>query len=139
MYQYDVIPIVINSNHTRFFLSKKIRIEYEKTTNKIIRDMRDINLRSDPVLINIIKKYKREASLEIDSLTIWLIPRFMEKYVQIDEYDGLETISLLCDKYKIDSINKINNSDFICPEKKKKIINKIINMVIPDPKKIRND
>jgi hypothetical protein len=128
--EFNLVPVVINECYGGFDISADVLTEYNKKTNKDLKYC-GVN-RTDPILIDIIRKLGKKSFAKFAYLSIYLIPDFMLEYYDIKEYDGLEHIVLLPDKYKIDQIRIINNSDY-SPEKKFKKINKILDLDIPGP------
>jgi len=97
----NYIGVVIHPVYGGFDLDKEDMIKlYGKEDNAIIRH--------DKRVVDLVKKKKNIGKYE--KLSIIYIPEYMKEYYKIDEYDGLESLKLLDDKYKINEIKKIIES-----------------------------
>ena len=97
----NYIGVVIHRAYGGFGLDK------EDMINLYGAEYHDI-IRHDKRVVDLVKKKKNIGKYE--QLSIIYIPEYMKEYYKIDEYDGLESLELLDDKYKINEIKKIIES-----------------------------
>ncbi len=130
----EYIKVVINNCYGGFGLSKVALEMYNKLTGKNFEYYWYIS-RTDPILIKTVEEMGDVANDKYSCLHIVKVPAYMKDFYEITEYDGLESVVLLRDKYKVSEINRINNSDIDATEKKNQInsmIQKEIDNVIDE-------
>ena len=108
------IPVVIHKNSGGFsIINKRDNTDYSKN-------------RSNDELVNAVQiisgsrdKFRSQSSYQIewDNYQIVFIPYYMNDHYIITEYDGAETLELLPEKYKLDEIVKILDSNLSADEK----------------------
>ena len=85
----------------------KLRKNDEKIKNEL--SIYENKIRTDPILIQIFYELGPEFNDNYSKIYIKKIPKIYEKYYDIQEYDGLESVSIDYSKYKFDNLkNKIN-------------------------------
>jgi hypothetical protein len=110
----EYIFVLYNMSYGGFDLSEKA----EKLYNK---ELYDYERRYDPDLIKIYKKLGSEINGEFSSIIAKKIPKIYRDYIIIDEYDGMESVTINYDKYNLDTIKNIIENDENNDEKIKKI------------------
>ena len=108
------IPVVIHTGFGGFSIINK-------------RDNTDYSInRSNDELVNAVKiisdsrdefRSQSDDAIKWDNYQIVFIPNYMNDHYIITEYDGGETLELLPEKYKLDEIVKILNSNLSADEK----------------------
>lgn len=112
----ELIPVLYNSQYGGFGFSDEVVRLYKERTNK------DIDYiyceRTDKILIDLCLKLGDKANNKYCTLKVEYIPKKYEKYIQIREYDGLESVCIDYKSYKMDKIKEIcNNNDLTNSEK----------------------
>jgi hypothetical protein len=116
----EKVPILINQSYGGFRFSQKAVDEYNKrnllinpNANPINVYNDDMNIRSSPLMIEIVQEFGKDAYTNYSNMGIeYVIGEFLN-FINISEYDGLESINYDISSYKLDRINGIiNNSQF---------------------------
>jgi len=130
MNSQEKIPMLLNVCYGGYGFSKKATQMYKERksvkTNSYLFGLP----RCDPISIQIVRELGQEANGDCSDLRIVEIYKELEDYVRVDEYDGTESFSYQIDKYKLDQIKKINNSE-ISPLDKFQKINEVIDFILP--------
>jgi hypothetical protein len=101
----EKIQVLYNGCYGRWHPSAKACELYK--IRKIINGIY-IRRRSDPVFIQIFNELGDEFDDKYSKTMIIEIPKIYENYYEIEEYDGLESVTINYTKYKLDKIeNKI--------------------------------
>jgi len=129
----EFTEVLLNGCYGGFGFSELAKEEYKKiSSNKKISYFRDI--RTDPKMINIVKKFGKFANGEYSKIYIEKINSKLINYFTIHEYDGQESLDINIEKYILDRINYIISQDInsdIKIIKIKEIINEQI-IISPD-------
>jgi len=88
----------------------------------------DDNLRSDPIMIQIVKELKAEANGIHANLTIVNIRTKYKNHFYVDEYDGFEHIEYSVSRYKLDTIKEVLSSSLSSDDK----LNQIDQIIISE-------
>lgn len=96
--------VLYNICHGGFSFSYDFIKEYNKRTNRS-----DTNywadLRKDPIAIEIFEeKGSQWCSGQYSRLALQKLPKFLENYYEISDYDGMESVELNIDKYYKDLV-----------------------------------
>ena len=110
-----MIEVMYNNQHGGFGFSKTAMDQYHylklaANPHYININMHDI-VRSDPLMISIVKTLGQEANGRRSNIVIEEIPRQYRYFYHIDEYDGLEDIRIHYDGYKLHAIRQIIESN----------------------------
>lgn len=120
--------VLLNGWYGGFGFSKLAREEYKKYNPEKKFKTRD--LRIDPIMIDIVKKFGIFANDDYAKIYIQKFNSKLLNYFTIDSYDGQESLSFNIEKYKLDRINDIIcqdiNSDIKIQKIKEVIDEKII-------------
>ena len=109
-------PVLVNKCYGRFGLSDEIYDEYEKKYKKInpnfgnremYETLHDPYIRTNNLLIELVKKYGEKANDIYSKIKIEYIPKKYEKAFYIYEYDGMESIRINYDKYRHQKLKDI--------------------------------
>lgn len=110
----ESIDILYNNCYGGFSLSDYALSEYYNRENNIDTDMNDSLIqRHDPILVNIYQEIGDKINGSHSKIEIKKIPKKYKKYYVINEYDGLESVGIDYNLYKLDKIKEIvnNNTD----------------------------
>lgn len=126
----ETVRVIINKSYGGFCVSQKAIKEYNSQMKKINPQHTDVSQyayeisRYDPILVSIVEKMGKKANGDYSELEIVDIPKEYIHFMTIHEYDGVETIKVDFEKYRIAKIREIINStdDFEMQHNKIKII-----------------
>ena len=90
----DYLEIVVNTRHGGFGLSDEAKMLYGEPFPYEVE-------RTDPKLVEIVKKLGDRANGDFAELRVQRIPRQYTDFYRIDEEDGWECVVVEYDKYKI--------------------------------------
>lgn len=130
----ESVPVVINQCYGGFGLSGLALTMYNKLTDTKVEYADNIE-RTDPILVKIVRELKKEANDTCAQLQICKIPNYMLNFYTISEYDGMESVKLKTDQFKISVIKQINNDADLDHKDQQVLINKIIEIDIPHPQR----
>jgi len=108
--------IIINSCYGGFSFSDKAIEEYKKQlqamgSNIVFDDNKkyrcDDDLRKDPIMIDIVRRLRKESNGRHAKLEIEKYNAELSDYIVIKEYDGQEYIDANIQQYKIDLIKNV--------------------------------
>ena len=108
--------IIINSCYGGFSFSDKAIEEYKKQlqamgSNILFDDNKkyrcDDDLRKDPVMIDIVRRLRKESHGRHAKLTIDRYNPELTKYIKIKDYDGREWIDADIELYRMDLIKNV--------------------------------
>ena len=103
----EEIEVLYNDCYGGWTLSNKAKELYKLRKNNLSNAY--ISKRSDPILIQIYNELGDKFDDKFSKTNIKKIDKIYEKYYDIEEYDGLESVIINYDKYNLDKIkNKIN-------------------------------
>lgn len=117
--------ILLNRCYGGFSFSEEAMKEYytkSKSTTAMLPDYEENQIdyqtldkgreisRTDPVMIEIVKRLGQKANGSCASIQIACIPQKYTNYHCIDEYDGYESIGILFKDYKFDQIKTTINA-----------------------------
>lgn len=107
-------PIMIKNGRNYFEYSQVAIDEYNKRKSLIDPIFepvtQDYDSRRDPVMIDIVISMGKNA-FSRGGLKIEYVHTKYKDYIQYDEYDGIESFDYDLERYKLDKIKKICNSD----------------------------
>lgn len=120
-----MITVLYNNCYGGFSVSKKAKKIYNermsqqnpeykhRSTNEVYDDFYDTSRRHDPLLVSIYNELGEEFNgAKYTKIKIKTIPKKYENAYIIHEYDGLESVSVDNNKYKLNAIeNIIHNFD----------------------------
>jgi len=92
------IEIMINKCYGGFSFSAAAKCAYKERTGST--DAR----RHDPLMIQIVKEMGSKANGPHAAIEVHEIPAKFENHYEIDDYDGMESVIILYDRYKNDAI-----------------------------------
>ncbi len=98
--------VLFNRCYGGFSFSKQAMREYFEKTGLVHEEHnqgRDIS-RTDPVMIEIVKRLGKEASGTHANIDIHHVPKKYKDFFFISEYDGYESVGILYYKYKLHEI-----------------------------------
>ena len=98
--------VLFNRCYGGFSFSDEAVKEYAAKTQKEIRkccQCRELS-RTDPVMIEIVKRLGKKASGTHANIDIHHVPLKYKDFFTINEYDGYESVCILYDKYKLHQI-----------------------------------
>lgn len=81
--------------------------------------------RFDPIMVEIVRQFGKAASAKYSNIMLVDVYEELKDYIEINEYDGMESFTYLFSKYKLDKIKEITESQedsSIKIEKIKKIL-----------------
>lgn len=135
----EMISVLYNNCYGGFSLSKKAKELYNERMSQLdpeykprsvddyYDDFYDTAFRHDPLLVSIYHELGEEFNGEkYTKIKIKMIPKKYENAYIIHEYDGLESVSLDNDKYKLDAIQKIVGIADMDNDSKINEINKVL-------------
>jgi intein/homing endonuclease len=128
------IPMLLNVCYGGYGCSEEAFKLYKERKN--IKDDSDKSRyffglpRFDPIAIEIVRELGKKANDNCSKLKIFEIYEELKDYIDIHEYDGLESFSYELEKYKMDKIKEIVNSEISSDDKVKKITD-VINFELP--------
>jgi len=103
----EEIEVLYNDCYGGWKLSNKAKELYKLRKNNLSNTY--ISKRSDPILIQIYYELGDKFDDKFSKTNIKKMDKIYEKYYDIEEYDGLESVIINYDKYNLDKIkNKIN-------------------------------
>lgn len=103
----EEIEVLYNDCYGGWTLSNKAKELYKLRKNNLSNTY--ISKRSDPILIQIYYELGDKFDDKFSKTNIKKIDKIYEKYYDIEEYDGLESVIINYDKYNLDKIkNKLN-------------------------------
>jgi hypothetical protein len=114
----EYIEVLYNSSYGGFSLSNKAKKIYNKP-------LYGYESRFDPDLIKIYKELGSEINGKFSDINAEKIPKKYQNYIIINEYDGMENITINYDKYKLDKTESIINNDIINDETKIKLLKQL--------------
>jgi len=122
--------VLINTCYGGFGISNKARYLYKQLTgNKL--DTYSYDCRNDALVIKIVLRLGKVARDSHAKLKICLVPEFIGNHFKIHEYDGLESLSLNIDRYKIERISDICDDTNKSSDVRIREINEVLKMEIP--------
>lgn len=136
----QMIGVLYNNKYGGFSVSKKAKKIYNermtqdnpeyksRSVDYVYDDFYDTTGRHDPLLVSIYNELGEEFNgREYTKVMIKMIPKKYENAYIIHEYDGLESVSVDNNKYKLDAIQKIiYNIDMNDNDVKINEINKVL-------------
>jgi len=131
----EMLEVLYCSCYGGWGISKKARELYRNKMNELNPSTNNIRYsfyeRHDPLLVSIFKELGKEFDDKYSRSDIKLIPKKYEKYYDIQEYDGLETVAIDYYRYNADNfmngIKKILKSEMNNDEKIKEIESLVLN------------
>lgn len=107
----EEIEVLYNVCYGGWGISNKAKELYTLRTPKNSNNFYDYydyyySKRSDPILIQIYNELGDEFDRKYSKTSIQKIPKKYEKYYDIHEYDGLETVEIDYTKYELDSLKQ---------------------------------
>ena len=111
----ETIEILYNDCYGGFSLSDEAVKLYQMYTGKTIdKYTNDVNTRMDPILIRIYYEILNRINGSCANICTHSIKRKYMKHIHIHEYDGMESVEINMEQYKLDKIKEvINNNDDI--------------------------
>jgi len=85
------MKIIINTCYGGFCFSRAAIDLYVKRGGMFMKQEHDSDLRTDPVMIQIVEQMKGHAADKVSHLVVITIPDDIEWYV--DQYDGIEWVA----------------------------------------------
>lgn len=134
----EMLEVLYCSCYGGWGISKKARELYKNKMNELNSSTNNIRYsfyeRHDPLLVSIFKELGKEFDDKYSHSDVKLIPKKYEKYYDIEEYDGLETVTIDYYRYNADNfvngIKKILKSEMNNDEKIKEIECLVLNTKI---------
>lgn len=117
----ETIEVLYNAMHGGFGLSEKAEKMYKE---KLGRNVHSLDSRHSPLLLQIFHELGDEFNSKYCYVKIKKIPKKLENFYEIDEYDGLEEV--IIDYYTYELTNTILRSTMNDNEK----INKLKEIVL---------
>lgn len=118
----DTLPILYNCTYGGFQFSKRAVEEYNKRKDTSEPDLDSTYHlefdRTNSLMVQIVSELGDEASSQFAKIKLAHIPSRFEHHFKIEEYDGLESVIILYDKYAVDKIREILSDDKLTSESK---------------------
>lgn len=103
----DTFPVIYHANYGSFRLEEEHLQEYNRRTGSTLTRhharLRGEDLRFDPVMAAVVQDL---AAVESDLRVEWHPVKYRD-YVNIDEYDGFETVNININLYLLDQIAEV--------------------------------
>ena len=112
----DILEVMYNDKFGGYGFSDKAMSEYNEIKlaadpNYVFCHRGDNIDRSDPVMLEIVKRFGSEANGRHAIIKIEEIPIIYKDFYTISEYDGDEEVIIHYNQYKVATITNIINSD----------------------------
>lgn len=117
----EIYRVVYNDRYGGFDLSKEALKQYNLKSLKNI-EYADYIERDDPVLIELVETMGEDVNSYYSKLKIMEFPYKFKDFLNWNEYDGKEYMSINYDKYLIQMIQKVRQQE-ISPQDKIALIN----------------
>jgi hypothetical protein len=102
------IPVMYNVCFGGFGLSAAAMAEYRHRCPEVAEDLPDFRIaRHDPVMVAIVEEMGAAASDRYASVRIARIPAQYVNHYEIAEYDGMESVVLCKERFKLDAVRAI--------------------------------
>lgn len=102
------IPVMFNACFGGFGLSDAAMTAYRERCPDAGADLDSWGiLRHDAVMVEIVRELGDAANDRYAKIRLQRIPAQFVNFYQIDEYDGMETVVLLRNEYKLDAVKSI--------------------------------
>jgi hypothetical protein len=127
-----MFPIIINRCFGGYGFSNVALAKYNLVNNEVpgfkpVKYGFTID-REDPIMIEICLELGAQAHKDGSKPKIKYIPNIYRNYFTIHEYDGMESITIHHEKYRIDCIKNICNNQNMTADNKLLEINKILQL-----------
>jgi hypothetical protein len=130
----ELIPILYNSCYGGFMITEKALNEYNKRRLLIDINFKNITScflieRNDSILNEIYREFDaKDFNVKYSFIKTHYIKKEYEKYYNINEYDGLESVGINLNQYKLDKIKEIIYNINLSNDIKIEKINDLINL-----------
>lgn len=128
-FQEETIQVLYNNCYGGWGASDKAlqlyndRMSQLDTEHKFITCSSELwRKRHDSLLVEIFHELGNDFNPEYSNVKIATIPKKYEKYYTITEYDGLESVNIDINQYKLDTITQILENDTMSSDEKIKKI-----------------
>ncbi len=121
------IPVMYNACYGGFGLSSAAMTEYRRRCPQA--EEQDFRIsRHDPVMVEIVREMGGAASDRFAEIHFERIPVQYADYYEITEYDGLESVVIHKNEYKLDAIRSILGDRAISKANKLSRISAVVNL-----------
>ena len=104
----EEIEVLYNDCYGGWDISQKAYELYKTRNNNVSPRIRRNIIRTDPILIQIYHELGSDFDTKHSKTKIDIFPKKYANYINIKEYDGLESVDIDYTKYELDNIkNKI--------------------------------
>ena len=124
----DAVPVLYNNCYGGFGFSDKAIDEYNRRLpagSTQVKYEWEIG-RADPLMVQICRELGDEADEEISKIAIGEVPRKFKDHLLIHEYNGLETVQIDIQRYKLDRINGILSDKVVSNDDKVKMAQEVL-------------
>lgn len=122
----DRVGVLYNACYGGFSFSKLALVEYSKRTGKTLKRYEHPG-RHDQIMVDVVKELGDKASNDCSQIEVVYVHKDHVEYIDIHEYDGLESIEINWSQYVLDSIYTVAKGDEPDVDKISKILSMYVN------------